>query len=151
VVSVLRQLPGARVWDRDGRLRDARESLAGAGLEPLQLDPKAGLGLCNGDNFSTGLAVLLAADTVQVLLLAVVTAALTVEALRGTDRNFHPLLDAVRPHDGHREAAGLVRHLLTGSRLAYQEMAGHQVRPPGQSVQDAYSIRGLAQYLAVGI
>jgi phenylalanine ammonia-lyase len=151
VVSVLRQLAGSRVWDRDGRLLDAREALRAAGLEPLELEPKAGLGLCNGDNFSTGLAILLAADTVRVLLLAIVTSALTVEALRGSDRSFHPLLDAVRPHDGQREAAGLVRHLLAGSRLAYQEMTGHQVRPRGESVQDAYSIRGIAQYLAVGI
>lgn len=151
VVSVLRQLAGARVWDREGRLLDAREALRAAGLEPLELDPKAGLGLCNGDNFSTALAILLAADTIRVLLLAIVTSALTIEALRGTDRSFHPLLDAVRPHEGQHEAASLVRHLLAGSRLAYHEMTGHQVRPPGESVQDAYSIRGIAQYLAVGI
>jgi histidine ammonia-lyase len=151
VVSVLRQLDGARVWNAEGRLSDAREALRAVGLEPLELDPKAGLGLCNGDNFSTGLAILLAADTLRILLLAIVTSALTVEALRGSDRSVHPLLDAVRPHDGQREAAGLVRHLLAGSRLAYQEMTGHQVRPPGESVQDAYSLRGIAQYLAVGI
>lgn len=151
VVSVLRQLEGARVWNAEGRLADAREALRAVGLEPLELDPKAGLGLCNGDNFSTGLAILLAADTLRILLLAIVTSALTVEALRGSDRSVHPLLEAVRPHDGQREAAGLVRHLLAGSRLAYQEMTGHQVRPPGESVQDAYSLRGIAQYLAVGI
>jgi phenylalanine ammonia-lyase len=151
VVSVLRQLDGAQVWNPDGRLMDAREALRAVGLEPLELDPKAGLGLCNGDNFSTGLAILLAADAVRILLLAIVTSALTVEALRGSDRSVHPLLEAVRPHDGQREAAGLVRHLLDGSRLAYQEMTGHQVRPPGELVQDAYSLRGIAQYLAVGI
>ncbi len=151
VVSALRQLAGTRVWTRDGRLLDAREALGAAGLEPLELDPKAGLALCNGDNFSTGLALLLAVDTMRMLLLALATSALTVEALRGSNRSFHPLLDAVRPHDGQREAAGLIRHLLSGSRLAYQEMTGHQVRPPGESVQDAYSVRGISQYLAVPI
>lgn len=151
VVSVLRQLPGARVRDRGGALRDAREVLSAAGYEPLRLDPKAGLGLCNGDNFSTGVAMLLAADTARLLLLAVATSALTVEVLRGSDRSFHPLLAAVRPHPGQREAADLCRHLLAGSRLANHEMAGHRRRPEGESVQDGYSVRGVAQYLAVGL
>jgi phenylalanine ammonia-lyase len=151
VVSVLRQLEGSRVWDREGHLRDARETLVEAGFLPLELDPKAGLGLCNGDNFSTAFALLVAADTLRILLAAIAVSALTVEALRGTDRNFHPLLDAVRPHPGQREAAALFRHLLSGSGLAYQEMSGHLRRPPGESVQDGYSVRGVAQYLSVSI
>src|SRR5262249_24562721 len=84
VVSVLRQLAGAPVWDPEGPGLNAREALRADGLDPLELDPKAGLGLCNGDNFSTAVATLLAADTVRVLLLGIVTSALTVEALRGT-------------------------------------------------------------------
>jgi histidine ammonia-lyase len=60
------------------------------------------------------------------------------------------MLDTVRPHDGQREAAALLRHLLAGSGLAYQEMTGHRRRPEGESVQDCYSLRGAAQYLAVG-
>jgi phenylalanine ammonia-lyase len=151
VVSVLRQVRGAKVWDRHGRLREARDALGEVGLEPLRLGPKAGLGLCNGDNFSTGLAVLLAADTLRLLLVSIAATALTAEALRASDRSFHPLLAAVRPHDGQRETAALLRHLLTGSRLACQELTGHQRRPAGQSVQDGYSIRGAAQYLAVGV
>jgi phenylalanine ammonia-lyase len=151
VVSVLRQLHGAKVRDREGRLRDAREALTEAGLPPLELDPKAGLGLCNGDNFSTALALLVAVDTLRLLLAMIAVSALTVEALRGTDRSFHPLLETVRPHEGQQEAAGMFRHLLDGSRLAHQEMAGHQRRPSGDSVQDGYSVRGVAQYLAVSI
>jgi phenylalanine ammonia-lyase len=151
VLSVLRQLSSARVYDREGRLRDAREALTEAGLAPLELDPKAGLGLCNGDNFSTALALLVTVDTLRLLLSAVAASALTIEALRGTNRSFHPLLETVRPHDGQREAAGLFRHLLADSRLAYQEMAGHRRRPIGESVQDGYSLRGVAQFLAVSI
>jgi histidine ammonia-lyase/tyrosine ammonia-lyase len=149
VLSVLRQLHGTQVWDRDGRVREAREALAEAGLPPLQLDPKAGLGLCNGDNFSTALAVLLARDTLEALLIAAVLGAMTVEALRGSNRPFHPQLDAVRPHDGQREVARLYRYLLDGSRLAHQEMTGPRPREPGVSVQDGYSLRGIAQYHGV--
>jgi histidine ammonia-lyase len=149
VVSVLRQLDGAMVWDREGRELGAGEVLAEEGLRPLELDPKAGLGLCNGDNYSTALAILLATDTLESLLTAAVLGAMTVEVLRGTDRSFHPQLDALRPHEGQREIARLYRHLLDGSRLAHQEMRGHGPREAGISVQDGYSLRGIAQYHAV--
>ncbi|HEX8201871.1 MAG TPA: aromatic amino acid ammonia-lyase [Isosphaeraceae bacterium] len=149
VVSVLRQLEGTEVWDRSGRVRPAGEVLAEAGLPPLVLDPKAGLGLCNGDNFSTALAILLAVDTMEALLAAAVLGAMTIEALCGTDRSFHPQLDALRPHDGQREVARLYRRLLEGSRLAFQEMKGHGPREVDVSVQDGYSLRGISQYHAV--
>jgi histidine ammonia-lyase len=151
VVSVLRQLSGALVWDRRGQLREAREALSEAGLEPLQLDPKAGLGLCNGDNFSTALAILITIDTLHLLLGFIAATALTVEALQGSDRCFHPMLDAVRPHNGQREVASLLRCLLAGSGLARQDMNGHTKRPAGHMVQDGYSLRGVAQYLSVSV
>jgi histidine ammonia-lyase len=151
IVSALRQLPGVQVWDRTGGVREAREVLTEEQLAPLQLDPKAGLGLCNGDNFSTALAVLLAVDTLEALLLATVLGALTLEVLLGSNRAFHPQLDALRPHEGQREVARLYRYLLEGSQLAYQEMQGYQKRAPGVAVQDGYSLRGLAQYYAVHV
>ena len=63
VVSALRRLPGTKVWDCSGRVWEAADLMEQAGINLLELDPKAGLGLTNGDNFSSGLAVLLAADT----------------------------------------------------------------------------------------
>lgn len=149
VLSAARQLPGTQVWDKDGNIRDAKAALSENGIAPLQLDPKAGLGLVNGDNFSTALATLLAADTLNLLLISVVHSAMVIEVLRGTNRSFHPLLAAVRPHPGQKEAADIFRYLLNGSKLAYQEMQGHQRREKGIKVQDAYSLRCLAQYQAV--
>jgi histidine ammonia-lyase len=149
ILSALRHVAGTSVWDRDGRIREASAVLTEEGLPPLRLDPKAGLGLCNGDNFSTALALLLAVDTLEALLLAVTLSALTIEVLRGSNRSFHPQLDALRPHAGQREVARLCRYLLEGSQLAYQEMRGHQTREPGMIVQDGYSLRGIAQYHGV--
>jgi histidine ammonia-lyase len=149
VLSVLRQLDGAQVWDRAGQVCDAAEVLGDEGIPTLELDPKAGLGLTNGDNFSSSLAVHIAADTLETLLLAGVLGAMMVEVLRGSTRSFHPLLDTVRPHAGQREVAALYRYLLAGSRLAYQEMTGHQPREPGVSVQDGYCLRGISQYHGV--
>jgi histidine ammonia-lyase len=143
------QLPGVAVWDRQGRVREAREVLAEEGIPRLDLEPKAGLGLCNGDNFSTALASLLAVDTLHALLSANTISAMAVEVLRGSDRTFHPLLCAVRPHPGQEEVARIHRHLLAGSGLAYQEMTGHRPRRHGARVQDGYSLRAIAQYHGV--
>ena len=149
VVSVLRQLRGAKVIDASGRVLDAPEAMAVCKIPPLQLDPKAGLGLCNGDNFSTSIALLLTIDTLRVLLALVAVSAMTIEVLGGTDRVFHPMLSALRPHPGQSDIAYMLRCLLSGSSLAQQEMTGPKSRPQGVSVQDGYSLRGLAQYLGV--
>ena len=119
------------------------------GIAPLQLDPKAGLGLCNGDNFSTGLALLLTVDTLRVFMAMLAVSAMTIEVLGGTNRTFHPMLAAVRPHTGQAEVAEMIRLLLEGSQLAAQEMSGPKPRPDGISVQDGYSLRGLSQFLGV--
>lgn len=149
VLSAARQLPGVKVMDRNGAIDEASVVLRRENIPQLNLEPKAGLGLVNGDNFSTGLATLLAVDTLQILLISNVLGAMMIEVLRGTDRSFHPLLSDVRPHPGQKEVASLYRYLLKGSKLSYQEMLGHQRRPPGIKVQDGYSLRCLSQYHAV--
>lgn len=151
VLSAARHLSGVKVWDKDGNVKNAKDFLTKNGIPALQLDPKAGLGLVNGDNFSTAVASLLAKDTLDILLISFVHSALVIEVLRGSDRSFHPLLAAVRPHTGQKEAADIFRYLLNGSQLAYQEMKGHQMRAKGIKVQDGYSLRCLSQYQAVNI
>lgn len=149
VLSAARQLAHVKAYDARGKVREAREALREAKIPALRLDPKAGLGLVNGDNFSTGLAALLGLDTLQALLINVVVSALMIEVLKGTNRSFHPLLSALRPHPGQQEVAALFGYLLNSSKLAYQEMVGHKRRPEGIKVQDGYSLRGIAQYQGV--
>ncbi len=151
VLDAARQLPGTKVWDAQGNVMEAMAALPAAGIPQLMLEPKAGLGFVNGDNFSTSLALLLAVDTLHAILLTSIVNAMVIEVLRGTDRSFHPMLGSLRPHAGQQEAASLFRYLLQGSRLAYQEMAGHKKRDKGVSVQDAYSLRCLSQFQGVNI
>lgn len=151
VLSAARQIPGTKVWDKLGVVREAKEALKKEKIAPLILDPKAGLGMVNGDNFSTSMATLLLADTLDTLLVALVTGSMVVEVLKGTDRSFHPLLAAMRPHEGQKEVADMYRYLLKGSKLAYQEMAGHKPRDKGVKVQDGYSLRGISQYQGLNI
>lgn len=145
VVSALRQLPGTFMWDEKGKKHEARRILRKNNIEPLLLEPKAGLGLVNGDNFSTAAAALIAKDLVDCMIVADLTGALVIEALMGSNRTFHPLLANVRPHAGQKEVSQIYRYLLRGSKLAYQEMTGQLPREKGVKIQDAYSLRCLAQ------
>lgn len=149
VVSVLRGLPGAPAIGPDGAVEESAVLLARHGLEPLQLAPKEGLALVNGDNFSTAMAAYAADKVTQYFLISIALGAMTIEVLKGTDRPFHPLLSHVRGHAGQREIADLYRYLLQDSKLAYQELQGHILRDPGVNVQEAYSLRCLPQFEGV--
>ena len=119
----------------DGTRRDAASALAGAGLEPLTLVAKEGLALINGTDGMLGMLVLAAADCAALLRVVDVTAAMTVEALLGTDRAFAADLVALRPQPGQQLSARNLRALLAGSAI----VASH--RHGDDRVQDAYSLR----------
>jgi len=151
IVNVLRGLPGAKVINERGKLEESRSALSRIGIAPLSLGPKEGLALVNGDNFSTAFASIVAKKLIEYLLISQISAALTIEVLEGSDRAFHPMLARVRPHPGQEESATNYRYLLRGSKLAHQELKGHQIRDNGTKVQDGYSIRCLPQFEGVMI
>jgi histidine ammonia-lyase len=114
----------------------ASTALAAAGIEPLALAEKEGLALINGTDGMLGMLVLAAADLRTLLRTADVTAAMSVEALLGTDAPFDPSLQALRPHPGQAASAANLRGLLAGSPI----VASHK-GPEDTRVQDAYSLR----------
>ncbi|SDD22686.1 histidine ammonia-lyase [Actinokineospora iranica] len=125
-----------RVRDRDGESRSAADALAVAGLEPVRLAEKEGLALINGTDGMLGMLVLALRDLNALLDVADLTAAMSVEALLGTDRVFAADLQALRPHPGQAVSAARMAAFLAGSPI----VASH--RGPGCTrVQDAYSLR----------
>jgi histidine ammonia-lyase len=114
---------------------DSAGAAAAAGIEPLVLQAKEGLALINGTDGMLGMLVLALADLDVLLRTADVTAAMSVEALLGTDRAFAADLMALRPHPGQTTSAGNLRRLLDGSAI----VASHRTGDP--RVQDAYSLR----------
>lgn len=70
-----------------------------------------------------------------------------VQSLQGSNRNFHPLLADVRPHEGQRFVADSLRKLLHQSQLVVDELNGPKRRKKHTIIQDSYSIRCLPQYL----
>lgn len=113
----------------------AAEALRSAGIEPLTLVAKEGLALVNGTDGMLGMLALAAHDLGRLLQIADITAAMSVEALLGTDRAFASDLVALRPQPGQQLSAANLRALLAGSEI----VASH--RYGDDRVQDAYSLR----------
>jgi histidine ammonia-lyase len=124
------------VRDGAGELRPAGEALRACGIEPVQLAEKEGLALVNGTDGMLGMLVLALADLRRLLATADVAAAMSVEALLGTDAVFAADLQGLRPHPGQADSAANLRSLLAGSGV----MASHR-GPECTRVQDAYSLR----------
>ncbi len=120
----------------DGSVIPAGEALAAANIAPLVLQEKEGLALINGTDGMLGMLALALTDLTDLLQLADVAAAMSVEALMGTDRVFAADLMALRPQTGQQSAATNLRTLLTGSEV----MASHR-HDTEHIVQDAYSLR----------
>ncbi|OGM18269.1 hypothetical protein A2686_03645 [Candidatus Woesebacteria bacterium RIFCSPHIGHO2_01_FULL_38_10] len=144
IVATLLQKKTAKVWDKDGKVVSASFALKKSGMKPIQLAPKEGLALVNGDNFSTAAATLISIDLYKLMFINTFVSALTIQALKATTRNFHPLLQTLRPHPGQKLAADLLRKLLEGSKLSFGSLEFLTKREG--SIQDVYSIRCLPQF-----
>src|SRR4051812_9429967 len=124
------------VRDDAGELHPAADALRRHGIEPVRLAEKEGLALVNGTDGMLGMLLLALADLGVLLTTADVAAAMSVEALLGTDAVFADDLQRLRPHPGQAASAANLRALLAGSGV----MASHR-GPECTRVQDAYSLR----------
>jgi histidine ammonia-lyase len=111
------------------------EALESAGIQPFQLATKEGLALINGTDGMLAMLLLSLEDLKVLLKTADVTAAMSVEALLGTDRVFREDLHSLRAHPGQLASAANISKLLSGSPI----VASHRDSP--HLVQDAYSLR----------
>jgi histidine ammonia-lyase len=124
------------VRDAAGTMRPAADVLQEAGIEPIVLAEKEGLALINGTDGMLGMLVLACHDLAELLRAADVAAAISVEALLGTDAVFAADLQALRPHPGQADSAANLRALLADSAIMAGYRDDHVTR-----VQDAYSLR----------
>ena len=132
------------VRDAGGARVMAATALADAGLTPVILAEKEGLALINGTDGMLGQLVLAIDDLEQIYRLADVVAAMSVEALRGTDRVFAAEIHALRPHAGQRDSAANLTALLAGSPIVSSHV------DDVTQVQDAYSLRCAPQVHGAG-
>ena len=126
---------GCGFAELNGVVMPAAEALAQAGLAPVVLGPKEGLALINGTQFSTAYALAGLFDGWRAAQSALVTSALSTDAIMGSTAPLHPEIHALRGHAGQIEAAATLRALLDGSAIR----ASHLQRDT--RVQDPYCIR----------
>ncbi|MGV8915350.1 MAG: histidine ammonia-lyase [Kaistella sp.] len=134
---VLPLLGLGKVWQGE-EIKEAADILAENNLQPLQLGPKEGLGLINGTQFILAHAIV-GADKLEYLLdLADLTAAISLEAYRGSASPFKKELHDIRPFAGSKKvAARMVRFLKNSENLKSHEYCDR--------VQDPYSMRCVPQ------
>ncbi|MFF4156432.1 histidine ammonia-lyase [Streptomyces sp. NPDC001678] len=128
----------------DGVVRPAAQLLAEHRIEPVELREKEGLALLNGTDGMLGMLVMACADLSRLITSADITAALSLEALLGSEKVLAPELHTIRPHPGQGESAANMAAVLAGSGLT----GHHQDDAP--RVQDAYSIRCAPQVAGAG-
>ncbi|MBI2845136.1 MAG: histidine ammonia-lyase [Chloroflexi bacterium] len=120
-----------------GALLSGNGALTKAGLAPLTLEAKEGIAITNGTSLMAALGALEVFDSQNLVQVADLAGALTLEALAGTPEAFHPYLQALRPIPGQIESAAFVLRLLEGSQAVRNK--------DRKRVQDAYSLRCIPQ------
>jgi histidine ammonia-lyase len=123
------------VRDVAGVLMPSADALRAAAIEPVVLGAKEGLALINGTDGMLGMLLLACADLSMLAKNADIAAAMSVEAILGTDAVFAADLQALRPHPGQAASAANLRAMLAGSPI----VESHRV--DCVLVQDAYSLR----------
>ncbi len=118
----------------DGTVIESAEALRRLRLAPLDLAEKEGLALINGTQIMTAIGLLAVHSAVLLAKGADIACALTVEALRGSERPFQARVHALRVHQGQAATASNLRALLQDSEV----MRSHA---GCAKVQDAYSLR----------
>lgn len=118
-----------------GRRMAGHEALAAAGLEPVTLGPKEGLGLINGTQFSTALALVGLFEGRRNATNAVITSCLSTDAIMGSTAPLEPEIHSLRGHRGQIDVAQAMRALMEGSQIRESHRDGDA------RVQDPYCIR----------
>ena len=121
----------------DGEIYEGKEAMELAGIEPMELAEKEGLALINGTTVMTGIGALALHDANNLLKLADIAGALSMEAHRGIIDAFYEELHTIRPHKGNLATAKNMRELTKDSTYITHTA---QIR-----VQDAYSLRCMPQ------
>ncbi len=118
-----------------GKILSGAEALAAAGLTPVILGPKEGLALINGTQFSTAYALVGLFGAWNAAQNALVTSALSTDAIMGSTAPLQPEIHSLRGHAGQIEAAATMRALLENSVIRESHREGDT------RVQDPYCIR----------
>ena len=120
-----------------GKKLSSIDVLKKIGIEPLELEAKEGIALINGTQYMAAVATLSFHDSLNLLKNAMVAGAMSLQALKGTNKAFYEGVGRARPYEGQIKVAEILRRLTEGSKII--EKYGNE------RVQDAYTLRCMPQ------
>lgn len=120
-----------------GDVMKGAEALKLAGLEPLKLEEREGLALLNGTAVMAAYGSIAVYDSYELIKNALLSAAMSFEALKGTNKALDDRIMKARAHPGQIKIAKIMRELLKDSKIVE--------RARKERVQDAYTLRCLPQ------
>ena len=129
----------------EGKTLPGADALNRAGLTPVILGAKEGLALINGTQFSTAFALAGLFGAWRAAQSALVTSALSTDAIMGSTAPLRPEIHTLRGHAGQIDAAATMRALLDGSVIRESHREGDT------RVQDPYCIRCQPQVTGAAI
>jgi histidine ammonia-lyase len=122
----------------EGERMPGAEAMKKAGLEPVKLAYKEGIGLINGTQMMTAVGALVLHDAFMLFKAAQIASAMSADALRTKSAAYDARLQALRPFYGQSMVAANLRQMLKGSELMDSDK---------EKLQDAYSLRCVPQVL----
>jgi histidine ammonia-lyase len=138
-LAPLAHLTAALIGEGEVRYKNkvwrSAEALADAGVKPIILQAKEGLGMINGTQVSTALALAGLFDAWSLAQTALISGAMVTDALMDSTAPFRPEIHSLRGLPGQIDAAACLRSLLEGSEIRESH------RDDDERVQDPYSVR----------
>ncbi len=122
----------------NGKIVSGALAMKSAGITPVRLSYKEGLGLINGTQHMTGVGVLALFDAVNLTKNALIAAGMTIDCVGSNTSGLDARAHKIRNHRGQITVAENLRRMVQGS----------QTLPANAGkVQDAYSLRCCPQIL----
>ncbi|MFZ1814804.1 MAG: histidine ammonia-lyase [Rhizobiaceae bacterium] len=138
-LAPLAHMAAAMIGESDvvyrGERMPSKTAFQRAGLQPVALGPKEGLGLINGTQFSTACALAGYFSALRNCEAAIVASCLSTDAIMGSTAPLEAAIHALRGHRGQIDVAHAMRDIMAGSEIRESHRSGDT------RVQDPYCIR----------
>lgn len=137
-------LMGEREVVYQGQIMPTAKALKKAGIRPYRYFPKEPLAMVNGTTTMTGIAVLTIERAWRILSAAICSTALSIHALKGNARHYHPVIAEAKPFPGQAFVAEQIVRLLK-TNVSARQLEDDTL----ETLQDPYSLRCAPQVAGV--
>ena len=137
-------LMGEREVIYQDKIMPAAKALKKAGIKPYHYLPKEPLAMVNGTTTMTGIAVLAVESAWRILSAAIYATALSIHALKGNARHYHPVIAEAKPFPGQAFVADQIVNLLK-TKVSARQLEDDSL----ETLQDPYSLRCSPQVAGV--